>query len=131
MLFSIHPGVWAAFATLTTGIAVNVTVFSAYQAKPLRLDWNNIPKEIRQEGGYKGNDPTLRKLSEIYKRWGTSVLWYLFSAQCPKDKPDRSEAQRKHCEQHRIDFWDAPEVLNSNATMEELEAHYKKMTAKD
>ncbi|AFO52465.1 hypothetical protein MHLP_04425 [Candidatus Mycoplasma haematolamae str. Purdue] len=129
MWFSIHPGIWGAIATLTTGLAVNVVASTAYQAQPVRIDWDNIPESFNSAEGYRGEDPLVKKQYELYRRWGTSVIWYLFTAKCPQES-QLSPERKVQCAQHRKDYPDAPEVVNKSDDIATLQAHYNKITAR-
>ncbi|AFO52455.1 hypothetical protein MHLP_04375 [Candidatus Mycoplasma haematolamae str. Purdue] len=129
MAFS-FPSIFASVVTLGTGITTNVMIFSAYQANGgITLDWNNIPEEFKEAGGYKGNDPVLKKKWEIYSKWGTSVVWYLYTANCP-DPQKVSESNKPYCQLHRENYPDAPEVRSNITDIEALRDHHKKITSK-
>ncbi|AFO52449.1 hypothetical protein MHLP_04345 [Candidatus Mycoplasma haematolamae str. Purdue] len=123
-----HTGIVAAITTLVASITTNIAIFSAYQANGgITLDWDNIPEEFKSHEGYTGEDPVKKQQYELYKRWGSSVVWYLYSARCPEvDQLD--ETRKKQCEQHRKDYYDAPEVKNAKASLKELQDHYTAIT---
>ncbi|AFO52456.1 hypothetical protein MHLP_04380 [Candidatus Mycoplasma haematolamae str. Purdue] len=130
MAFS-FSGILASVAILATGITTNVVVFSTYQAgggKAL-VDFDNIPDSFKEAGGYQGDDPELKQQYLNYRQWGTSVLWYLYTANCPEENK-LDDKKKQQCKEHRDKYPNAPEVKSKSKDINILRSYYESFTKK-
>ncbi|AFO52459.1 hypothetical protein MHLP_04395 [Candidatus Mycoplasma haematolamae str. Purdue] len=127
MLFSIHPGIWGAFATLATGITANVVVSTAYQTnKDVTLDFENLSSDII-DGNFDQNDEYKKEQRKLYLMWGTAATWYMKDCLLGKN-PD--PAKETLCEKHRNFYKGAPETKSTTFSWDDLYGYLQKIRNK-
>ncbi|AFO52464.1 hypothetical protein MHLP_04420 [Candidatus Mycoplasma haematolamae str. Purdue] len=127
MWFSIHPGIWGAIATLTTGLAANVVVSTAYQSSSGvegAFDLTQIPEGFK-EGKFDSKDPVQVARYKYYQAWQYSALWYTLHC-----KQNIKEKDLPKCKEHEETYWTAPEVKEGVTDIKKLQEYKKTLYKK-
>ncbi|AFO52457.1 hypothetical protein MHLP_04385 [Candidatus Mycoplasma haematolamae str. Purdue] len=125
MIWSIHPGIWGAVATLFTGVTANVVISSAYQANGgIVLDFENLSDDVIH-GTFDRNDEVKAEQNRLYRLWKTASPWYM--GHCMNKTHPEGDIKKTQCAEHRRNYRNAPEVKGGNFTWKDLSEYLQKL----